>query len=186
MSNEITQSFGKQLTWCMTYCKHSNVHFVLVTTKRPYLSRPLVARGINLPQLSSNRKGSLLAHTNESRAGLLWGMAVSGHLSWRYWDSVRFQLFTLFCIMLDQFPGSSRFTPYGRITPSEKNPVLSNKNTRIDWYTLLWSWACPLTSHLSQGTGMHWLVGPDGSTHLCNLVRVSFRYWAMSGLYRQA
>lgn len=65
MSNEII-SFGKQLTWCMMYCKHSNVYCVIVNTKGPYLSKLLVASDNNLTQLSSNGKGSLLAHTNES------------------------------------------------------------------------------------------------------------------------
>lgn len=175
LSNEITQSFGKQLIWCMTYYKHSNVHCVLVTMKRPYLSRPLVARGSNLPQLSSNRKGSLLAHTNESLGQDCFGvwLCLATSLEGTGTQSV---FSSSLSFMLNQFPGSSRFTPYRRITTSEKNPVLSNKNPRIDWYTLLWSWVCPLTSHLSQRTGMHWWVGPDGRTHLCNLdVRVSLR-----------
>lgn len=31
--NEIIQSFGKQLIWCLKYCKHSNVHCVIVNKR---------------------------------------------------------------------------------------------------------------------------------------------------------
>lgn len=77
--NEITQSFGKQLTWCVKYYKHSNVHCVIVNTTEPCLCGLLVASGSDLTQVSSNKKGRLLAHRSESlhTVGLLFSMVVS-------------------------------------------------------------------------------------------------------------